>query len=254
MRFLTVLLAGSLLAGCGIPKSKYNDLEAQYKDAVSQRDAAQAEKDKAQQELDEARARNKKRTEAFASVYKELLEIQNQNLAKIKVEDGRAQLELESDVLFASGSATLTPAGLAAVQQIAKVLGTETNAKFQVEGHTDNEPIKSKEFPTNWHLGADRAINVTLEMVKAGMPADRISAASYGDTDPIADNSTPDGKKQNRRIELVWMPELSDVLPYKRMMKELNITDPVSSAPAPAPAPKPEEKPAPAPAPAPKPK
>jgi len=253
MRFITVLLAGSVLAGCGIPKSKYNDLESQYKEAVTQRDAAQADKDKAQQELEEARARNKKRTEAFAGVYKELLEIQNQGLAKIKVDDGRAQLELDSDVLFASGSATLTPAGLSAVQQIAKVLGTQTDAKFQVEGHTDNDPIKSKEFPTNWHLGADRSINVVLEMVKDGMPANRISAASYGETDPVADNSTPDGKKQNRRIELVWMPELSDVLPYKKMMKELNIADTVptaAAAPAPAPA-KPEEKPA---APAPKPK
>jgi len=238
MRFLSVVLMGSILAGCGIPKSQYNDLESQYKEAVTQRDSAQADRDKAQQELDEARARNKKRLEAFTGVYKELLQIEGKNLAKVKVEDGRAVLQLDSDVLFASGSANLTPAGASAVQEIAKALTADTQANFQVEGHTDNEPIKSKEFPTNWHLGADRSINVVLEMVKAGMPANRISAASYGDTQPVAENTTPDGKKQNRRIELVWMPELSDVMPYKRMMKELAATDSPAPAPEAAPAPK----------------
>jgi chemotaxis protein MotB len=244
MRLSTVLFGAALLAGCGIPKSQYNDLEAQYKDAVTQRDAAQADRDKTQQELDEVKARNKKRMEAFSSVYADLLKIEGKGLAKVKIDDGRAVLQLDSDVLFASGSANLTPAGLAAVQEIAKVLAAESDAKFQVEGHTDSDQIKTKEFPTNWHLGADRAINVTLEMVKAGMPANRISAATYADTNPVADNSTPDGKKANRRIDLVWMPELSDLLPYKKMMNQMNAAATAAPAPAapapaaPAPAPK----------------
>jgi chemotaxis protein MotB len=242
----TVLLAG-LLSACGVPKAEFAELETKYNEAVSQRDAAQADADKAKQELDEVRARNKKRLESFSAVYAELLKIEAQNLAKVKIEDGRAVLQLESDVLFNSGSANLTPAGVKNVGEIAKVLATSTEAKFQVEGHTDNEPIKSKEFPTNWHLGADRAINVTAEMIKAGMPANRISAASFADAQPVADNGTPEGKKQNRRIELVWMPELSEVLPYKRMMKEIKKdlaaenaeaqTETAAGAPAETPAP-----------------
>jgi chemotaxis protein MotB len=249
MRVLvTVLFAATLMAGCGVPKSQYADLENQYKTAQTDLAAAKAETETAQKELQELREKNRKRTENFMSVYEDLLQIEAKNLAKVKLEDGRAVLQLESDVLFPSGSATLTPAGVTAVQEIAKAL-KETGGNFQVEGHTDNDPIKnSKEFPTNWHLGADRAINVAQEMVKAGFPTDRVSAATFSEFQPVADNTAADGKKQNRRIEVVWVPELSEVLPYKRMLREMKEREKEAGAntqggtdtPAPAPAEQPK--------------
>jgi chemotaxis protein MotB len=239
MRVLaTVLFATALTTGC-VSKGKYGELENQYNTAVSERDAAQAERDQAKNDLQEVKERNRKRLESFAKVYEDLLKVEGSNLAKVKIEDGRAVLELDSDVLFASGSAQLTPAGVTAVQDIAKTLaaGTE-NAKFQVEGHTDNDPIKnSKEFPTNWHLGADRSINVVSEMIKAGFPADRLSAATLADTRPVGDNSTPEAKKANRRIEIVWMPDLIEMLPFKKMMKEIKQEAKADTEAAPAPAP-----------------
>ncbi|MEQ1504679.1 MAG: OmpA family protein [Myxococcota bacterium] len=232
MRVLaTVVLAATLVGGC-VSKSKYAELETQYNTAVADRDAAKADAESTKAELEEVRAKNRKRVENFASVYEELLKVEAAKLAKVKIEDGRAVLQLDSDVLFASGSATLTADGLKTVQEIAKALSGST-AEFQVEGHTDNDPMKnSKEFPTNWHLGADRSINVVLEMVKAGMPADRVSAATFSEFQPVVENTSPDNKKQNRRIEIVWMPELSEMLPYKRMMKE--IKDKQASAAEPA--------------------
>lgn len=243
MRVVATMLLVGAFAGCGVPKSQYQELETKYNDAVAARDQAQGEADAAKTKLDEVQARNQKRLEAFKTVYAELLKVEEQKLAKVKIEDGRAVLQLESDVLFAPGSANLSPAGVTNVAALAKALSA-IDASFQVEGHTDGDAIKSKEFPTNWHLGADRAINVTLEMVKAGMPAERVSAASYGDTKPVVPNDTADHKKENRRIEIVWVPDLAEMLPLKKMMKDVKQDAAEAAAPAPAPAePAPAEAP-----------
>lgn len=221
MRALAILFAASLVTACGVPKSQYNELDSMYKTAQADLETAKKDLADAQQQIQDMKERQRKRTESFMSVYKDLLKIEAQNLAKVKIDDGRAVLQLDSDVLFSSGSATLTPDGVKAVTEVAKALAAASDAKFQVEGHTDNVPLKnSKEFPTNWHLGADRAINVVQEMVKAGFPAQRVSAATYSEYQPVGDNATDAGKKENRRIEIIWMPEMSEVLPYKRMIKE----------------------------------
>jgi chemotaxis protein MotB len=220
MRKWTLFLALTLAGGC-VSKGKYSELEDMYNSAVEERDKAAAERDRAEDQLAQVRERNRNRLEKFAAVYKELLEIEKKELAKVRIEDGRAVLQLESDVLFASGSAQLTPDGNKTVQDIAKILADGTSGKFQVEGHTDTDAINSKEFPTNWHLGADRAINVTAAMIEAGLQPERVSAATYGQHAPVAANDTKETKAQNRRIEIVAVPELSEVLPYKRMMKEL---------------------------------
>jgi len=218
-RWATIVLAGALATGC-VSKGKYNELESMYDSAVSERDQAQSERDKAQEESDRLKGKLSSRNQAFLDVYETLLEVREKKLAKVKVEDGRAVLQLESDVLFSSGSADLTKDGKDAVQQIAKMLASGAGT-FQVEGHTDTDKISSKKFPTNWHLGSERAINVAAAMIEAGMPAERLSAASYGDTQPVGSNDTKDGKAENRRIELVWVPELSEVLQLKKMLKKM---------------------------------
>jgi len=218
-RWATIVLAGALATGC-VSKGKYNELEAMYDAAVAERDQAQSERDKAQEDADKYKDKLQSRNSAFMAVYETLLEIREKKLAKVKVEDGRAVLQLESDVLFASGSADLTKEGKDAVQQIAKML-KEGAGTFQVEGHTDTDKIASKQFPSNWHLGSARAINVAAAMIEAGMPAERLSAASYGDTRPVASNDSKEGKAENRRIELVWMPELGEVLQFKKMLKKM---------------------------------
>ncbi len=218
-RWATIVLAGALATGC-VSKGKYNELESMYDAAVSERDQAQSERDKASEESDRLKGKLSSRNQAFLDVYETLLEIREKKLAKVKVEDGRAVLQLESDVLFSSGSADLTKEGKDAVQQIAKMLADGAGT-FQVEGHTDADKIKSKKFPTNWHLGSERAINVVIAMIDAGMPETRLSAASYGDTRPVGTNDTKEGKAENRRIELVWVPELSEVLQLKKMLKKM---------------------------------
>ena len=130
---------------------------------------------------------------------------------KVKIADGRMVVELASDVLFASGSATLSKEGKAAIAEVGQLLAQIPDRKFQVEGHTDNVPSKTAAFPSNWELGSARAITVVKTMVDSGLSADRISAASFGDAKPAKPNDSPEGKAANRRIEIVVVPDLASL-------------------------------------------
>jgi chemotaxis protein MotB len=219
MRGTFVLFALLMASGC-VSKAKYAEMEDMYGQAAKDRDQLSANLDKAKDARDRSISRDDKQLKAFALLFKDMMVIHDQGLAKVSIVDGRAVLGLESDVLFASGSAEVTAAGKKSIAAIAKVLA-KGDARFQVEGHTDNDPISTDAFPNNWHLGADRALNVATAMVAAGMPASRVSAATYGDTIPVASNTDASGKAQNRRIEIVLMPELASFLPYGKIMEEI---------------------------------
>lgn len=104
---------------------------------------------------------------------------------------------------FDSGRATLLPGAADKLKRIAKVL-SRPGLEIRVEGHSDNQPIHNDQFRSNWELSAARAMNVLLLLVDdAGFDPRNISAAGFGEFRPVADNSTPDGRKMNRRVDLV---------------------------------------------------
>jgi chemotaxis protein MotB len=148
---------------------------------------------------------------------------------KVKIVEGRMVVQLATDVLFPSGSANLSKDGQAAIAEVAGVLASIQQRKFQVEGHTDNVPIKTAQYKSNWELASGRAINVVKAMVDAGMPADRISAASFGEVRPVAANDSEDGRSANRRIEIVVVPDLSGLPGFDELNK---ISPPTSSLPS----------------------
>ena len=127
---------------------------------------------------------------------------------EVTIQGGKAQLSLPSDLLFASGSATLSKDGQASLVSLAEALQKVPKARVQIEGHTDNVPTRGSRYKTNWDLAYARSTGVLQALLKAGLAAERLSAASYGETRPVADNTTADGRAQNRRIELiVELPE-----------------------------------------------
>lgn len=136
---------------------------------------------------------------------------------KVKLTDGRMVVVLASDVLFTSGSATLSREGQEAITEVGKLLATIKGRKFQVEGHTDNVPIRTAQYPSNWELASARAVNVVRTMLEAGMPSARISAASYGESQPTATNKNPDGRAQNRRIDIIIVPDLSTLPGFEEL-------------------------------------
>jgi len=170
--------------------------------------------------LADARAR-KQQAEKRVAEYRELLakfkELIDAGKLKVKIVDGRMVLALPTDVLFGSGSAKLSDAGKQAVGEIAQVLATIPGRRFQIEGHTDNVPIKTRKYPSNWELAAARALNVSEGMREAGMPGSALSAASFGEFRPSGKNDTPAGREANRRIEIVLVPDLSSLPGFEEL-------------------------------------
>lgn len=126
--------------------------------------------------------------------------------------NGRLVLQLSNDVLFDSGQTAIKPAGRSALLQVAKVLATVQGRTFQVAGHTDNVPIQNVRFPSNWELSTARALEVVKLLVAQGVAPGELSAAGFGEFDPIADNDTPDGRAKNRRIEITLQPNLDELV------------------------------------------
>lgn len=128
---------------------------------------------------------------------------------RVRLTDGRLVVILPSDLLFASASARISSQERETIEEIAKILMGVPDLHFQIDGHTDNIPIQTPQFLSNWELAAERALNILHTMIEVGMPPQRLSAASYGNTRPVNSNDSPEGRALNRRIEISLIPDLS---------------------------------------------
>jgi outer membrane protein OmpA-like peptidoglycan-associated protein len=129
---------------------------------------------------------------------------------------------------FQSGSAHLMAASEAALDRIAGMLGKH-NYRLRIEGYTDNTPIHTAQFPSNWELSTSRATEIVrVFIVREGFSPDRLSAAGYGEYHPLASNLTVEGRSANRRVDIVILSRDSD---------PTSPNPPASQAPAPAGAP-----------------
>jgi chemotaxis protein MotB len=126
----------------------------------------------------------------------------------VSIQMGRDGLviSLREAGFFNSGSATPRPETLPTLRQIAASLG-RTPYDLRIEGHTDNIPIHTAEFDSNWELSSARATRIArLFLDMHALPADRLSAAGYAEFHPVANNNAPEGRAQNRRVDLVVLP------------------------------------------------
>lgn len=112
------------------------------------------------------------------------------------------ELQINSELLFTSGSAELAKASLPVLKKVAEVLKPLPNP-INIEGHTDDLPIDTLKFPSNWELSASRAAGVVREFIKYGIAPPRLSAIGYGEFHPIADNKIEEGRFKNRRVVLL---------------------------------------------------
>lgn len=130
---------------------------------------------------------------------------------EVVVRDGRMVLMLPNDVLFDTGKAEMKPAGKKALSAIADVMRTMPDRQFQVAGHTDNVPIRNAELGSNWELSSARALVVLRYLLAKNVPSGMLSAAGYADVDPVASNTTPEGRKHNRRTEITLQPHIDGI-------------------------------------------
>lgn len=112
-------------------------------------------------------------------------------------------LQLRDNILFETGEATLKSDALVILDKISALISTLPN-NVNVEGHTDNVPINTDEFPSNWELSSARAVNVVRYFIdNKGQDASRFTAESHADTEPITDNDTTEHRAENRRVNIL---------------------------------------------------
>ncbi len=121
---------------------------------------------------------------------------------KIAYEAIGIRLILQEKVLFESGSADIKPETRQVLDKIYEIIKELPNP-VEVEGHTDNIPISTERFPSNWELSTARAGAIVRYLIAKGISPERLKASGYADTRPIASNATPEGRAQNRRVEIV---------------------------------------------------
>ena len=131
-------------------------------------------------------------------------------------------VSIQETLLFESGSADVTARAKDILEKVSTVLAVAPN-QIKVEGHTDNLPINTAKFPSNWELSVMRSINVVHILQHDGITADRLSAAGYGEYRPLGSNDTDAGRAKNRRIDLVVL------------RTKYEVTEPGSQTPLPAP-------------------
>ncbi|MBD9399860.1 MULTISPECIES: flagellar motor protein MotD [unclassified Pseudomonas] len=112
------------------------------------------------------------------------------------------EIELSSGLLFPSGDALPNDEAFEIIEKIAKILAPYGNP-IHVEGFTDNQPIKTPQYPTNWELSAARAASIVRMLAMDGVDPSRLAAVGYGEFQPVADNATAEGRARNRRVVLV---------------------------------------------------
>jgi chemotaxis protein MotB len=171
-------------------------------------------------ELKKAQAQAEARAAQFRKLVTQFKALTDAGKLQVEIRENRMIVRLGDKILFDPGKTDLKPEGKEALTQVTAVLKDLQNRNFQVAGHTDNVPIKSKKFRSNWDLSTARAVEVLNYMVGAGMEAKRVSAAGYADQSPVAPNDTPDNMAKNRRIEITLVPNLDDLPPIDDALKE----------------------------------
>jgi chemotaxis protein MotB len=161
-----------------------------------------------------------KETELLAlhSTQDELVEGLKQEIADSQVQveriKDRLRVEMVDEILFDSGEATLKPGGVKVLKKVGAALEKVKDRPVEVQGHTDNVPIRgalARQFPTNWELSSARSLNVARFLQEqAGLDPTRLSAVAYSEYRPRASNDTEEGRRKNRRIEILLGPVIAE--------------------------------------------
>ncbi|HOE56914.1 MAG TPA: OmpA family protein [Bacillota bacterium] len=145
--------------------------------------------------------------EEFRIIYEQMSEyIKENNLEAsitLRLDERGLLVTFLDDVLFDSGKADLKPKAREIINKVAEII-RRNNKNVRVEGHTDNVPINTFRFPSNWELSTTRAVNVVKYLIEEnGIEAKRMSASGYSDQHPVDDNNTKEGRQKNRRVDMV---------------------------------------------------
>jgi len=228
---LLIMLSGCVSQGAFDSKSKEveslatqnNNLQAQVKDLSAEntslkkdqemtrmeKDALQAKVDELTKKADKAE-QLEKTTQTYESLQKKLEKEIQQGQIQITEMKNRLTMTMVDKILFPSGSAEISADGKKVLDKVVSILKDVKDKRIQVEGHTDNVPIRQQKnrFPTNWELSTTRATEVVRYLQEDGIDPRLLSATGYSEYQPVAPNDSDESRAKNRRIEIVLLPLL----------------------------------------------
>jgi chemotaxis protein MotB len=186
-----------MLSGCSV--AVYNGLKSdrrQIASLASEVERLRALKEKDDQELDRAR--------------KELEEkLKGQEGVSVSQDERGLVVTFVSEVLFDSGKAELKSETKHLIKSVSDTIQEEQGRNIGIEGHTDNVPIKLSKWKSNWELSTARAVSVLHYLESCGIAPSRMRATGFGEYHPVATNDSADGRKKNRRVEIILLPKLT---------------------------------------------
>lgn len=151
-------------------------------------------------------AKIKKETEKMKGIAKDIMKVMERLVksgqVKVTQSSRGIAVEINASVLFASGQAFLEGESVKVLKAVAEVL-TEVDNHIQVEGYSDNAPINSALYPSNWELSSARASGVARLFVESGIPPERVMVVGYAENKPVDTNDTPEGRARNRRVTIM---------------------------------------------------
>jgi chemotaxis protein MotB len=194
-------------------KSKTDDLSKTISETRQKVADLEAENKKLKDNVAQLQAKSQE-VEKESKTYKELVHEMKGEIAQGQVTitelKGKLTMDVVDKILFASGESKVKKEGLDVLKRVVDILKNVKDKNIRIEGHTDNVQITSrlaKVYPTNWELAAARAINVAKYLQQQGIEPTILSATSFSEYQPLADNSTPEGKAKNRRIAIILLPK-----------------------------------------------
>jgi chemotaxis protein MotB len=216
----------------GASTSHAKDLEGKLSEGSKNLSASAAEL----AQLRAQKAEADKRMAAIEEIQKQFAKMIDTGQLRVVARRGQLVLSLPSEVLFPTGSAQLSKTGEYAVVEVGAILKRFPDRRFLIVGHTDNQDfVKPKGTPgagsgsdaiptcvptDNWQLSTERALTVVRVLTIAGMKAENLIPAGEGEHDPVASNTSVDGRQRNRRIEIALLPAINELPPLPASLKE----------------------------------
>ena len=146
----------------------------------------------------------------------------NSSELDVTMKDGKVYISMQESLLFPSGSAKVNPRGKEALAKVASVLTTNNDINIDIEGHTDNKPIHTTQYPDNWALSIARATSIAHVLIdEYAVSPTRLIASGRAFYEPVASNDTEDGRAHNRRTEIILEPKLDELM---QLMNAPNLT------------------------------
>lgn len=184
------------------------------------------------EELAKKQAAAEARLAQFKTLLEKFRRLSQENRARALIRRGQMLVEIPTDHLFDAGKTQITSGGKSTLGEVARILKTMEGRQFQVAGHTDNIKLEKKtKFTSNWELSTARAVEVTKVLVENGMDEASLSAGGFAEFSPAASNDTDEGRKKNRRIEIILVPTAEEIVSLPGVKELGDVTVPVDDSP-----------------------